>query len=33
MKILIVEDETTAYENLVEILAEVAPEAEVLDNT
>lgn len=33
MKILIVEDETTAYENLVDILAEVAPEAEVLDNT
>lgn len=33
MKILIVEDETTAYENLVELLAEVAPEAEVLANT
>lgn len=33
MKILIVEDETTAYENLVDILAEIAPEAEVLDNT
>lgn len=33
MKILIVEDETVAYENLVEILAEVAPEAEVVGNT
>lgn len=33
MKILIVEDETTAYENLVDMLAEVAPEAEVVDNT
>ena len=33
MKILIVEDETTAYENLVELLAEIAPEAEVLANT
>ena len=30
MKILIVEDETTAYENLVELLAEIAPEAEIL---
>lgn len=33
MKILIVEDETAAYENLVDILAEIAPDAEVLDNT
>lgn len=33
MKILIVEDETAAYENIMDILAEVAPEAEVVDNT
>jgi two-component system, LytTR family, response regulator LytT len=33
MKILIVEDETAAYENLVEILAELDPEIEIAGNT
>jgi DNA-binding LytR/AlgR family response regulator len=33
MKVLIVEDETVAYENLVDILAEIDPTIEVLGNT
>ncbi len=33
MKVLIVEDETAAYENLVDILNEVDPSIEVLGNT
>ncbi|MCX2452290.1 DNA-binding response regulator [Pedobacter sp. PLR] len=33
MKILIVEDETAAYESLVEVLKEIDPEIEVLGNT
>ncbi len=33
MKILIVEDETAAYENLVEILAELDPQIEIAGNT
>jgi DNA-binding LytR/AlgR family response regulator len=33
MKVLIVEDETSSYENLCGILREVAPEAEVVGNT
>lgn len=33
MKILIVEDETAAYENLVNILTEINPEIEVIGNT
>lgn len=33
MKILIVEDETAAYESLVEILNEIAPAIEVIGNT
>ena len=33
MKILIVEDETVAYENLVDILAVIAPDFEVAGNT
>lgn len=33
MKILIVEDETAAYESLVEILKDIDPEIEVLANT
>ncbi len=32
MKILIVEDETVAYENLVEILAEIDPSIEIMGN-
>ena len=32
-KVLIVEDETVAYENLVEILKEIAPEIEISGNT
>ena len=33
MKVLIVEDETAAYENLTDILAEVAPDIRVMANT
>ena len=33
MRILIVEDETAAYENLVEILAEIDPSIEIAGNT
>lgn len=33
MKTLIVEDETVAYENLVDILADIAPDVEVVGNT
>lgn len=33
MRVLIVEDETAAYENLVDILREVAPEIQVAGNT
>ncbi|WGQ09888.1 LytTR family DNA-binding domain-containing protein [Pedobacter gandavensis] len=33
MKILIVEDETAAYESLVEVLKEIDPDIEVLGNT
>ena len=33
MKVLIVEDETAAYENLVDILMEVAPEIRIAGNT
>ncbi len=33
MKVLIVEDETTAYENLVDILTEIDPKIEVIGNT
>lgn len=33
MKVLIVEDETTAYENLAEILHEIDPRIEILGNT
>ena len=33
MKVLIVEDETAAYENLTDILAEVAPDIQVMANT
>lgn len=33
MKVLIVEDETMAYENLVEILAEINPTIQVVGNT
>lgn len=33
MKVLIVEDETAAYENLADILAEVAPDTRVVVNT
>ncbi len=33
MKVLIVEDETAAYENLVDILAEIDPDIQVVDNT
>lgn len=33
MKVLIVEDETVAYENLVEIIAEIDPSIEVIGNT
>ena len=33
MKILIVEDETVAYENLINILAEIDPSIEVIGNT
>jgi len=33
MKILIVEDETVAYENLVEIIAEIDPGIEIVGNT
>ncbi len=33
MKVLIVEDETAAYENLVDILHEAAPDIEVVGNT
>jgi DNA-binding LytR/AlgR family response regulator len=33
MKVLIVEDETVAYENLVDILTEIDPTIEVLGNT
>lgn len=33
MKVLIVEDETSAYENLKEILLELAPHIDIADNT
>lgn len=33
MRVLIVEDETAAYENLVDILREVAPEIQIAGNT
>ena len=33
MKILIVEDETSSYENLLSIIKEVAPDTEVVGNT
>ena len=33
MKVLIVEDETAAYDNLVEILAQLDPLIEVVGNT
>ena len=33
MKVLIVEDETAAYENLVDILAEIDPGIEIIGNT
>lgn len=33
MKVLIVEDETAAYENLVDMLTEVAPDIEIMGNT
>ena len=33
MKVLILEDETAAYENLTDILAEVAPDIRVMANT
>jgi len=33
MRILIVEDETAAYENLVEILKEIEPETEIVGYT
>ncbi len=33
MKVLIVEDETAAYENLINILSEIDPEIDVLGNT
>ena len=33
MRVLIVEDETAAYENLVEILKEINPKIEILVNT
>ena len=33
MKVLIVEDETAAYENLVDMLTEVAPDIEIAGNT
>ena len=33
MRILIVEDETVAYENLVKILTEIDPSVEILENT
>ena len=33
MKVLIVEDETSSYENLLGILREVAPKIEVVGNT
>lgn len=33
MKVLIVEDETSSYENLLSILIEVAPDTEVVGNT
>lgn len=33
MRVLIVEDETAAYENLVDILAEIDPSIEILGNT
>ena len=33
MRVLIVEDETSSYENLLSILSEVAPDTEVVGNT
>jgi DNA-binding LytR/AlgR family response regulator len=33
MKVLIVEDETVAYENLVDIIAEIDPSIEIMGNT
>ena len=33
MNVLIVEDETAAYENLVDILMEVAPDIQIVGNT
>ena len=33
MRVLIVEDETSSYKNLLSILAEVAPDTEVSGNT
>ena len=33
MNVLIVEDETAAYENLVDILMEVAPDIQIAGNT
>ena len=33
MRVLIVEDETSAYENLKEILLELAPDIEIVENT
>ena len=33
MRVLIVEDETAAYENLVDILKEVAPDIRIAGNT
>jgi DNA-binding LytR/AlgR family response regulator len=33
MKILIVEDETVAYENLVNIIGEIAPDTDIIGNT